>query len=185
VARDDTVAFPALVATGAQVFSDVLGFPTTWPASWIFAWRHGLPPSQYDRLVGRYLFYRQNSLGGRIDLGGSDDEVMLGAGWARREVYDGVSARAVRGRARVLAPLDVPEDLELGVRAVAPEGAADVRVLVNGRDAGRIPVLGRWTTPRLRVPRDFWRREINDVTLEVGDTNVLVDAVDFVRGAKR
>ncbi len=185
VPRDDTVGFPQLVRAGAQAFSDVAGFPTTWPASWIFAWREDLPPSQYDRLVGSYLFYRQNSRGGRIDLGSTEDDVLLGEGWTRREVYDGVSVRGVRGRARVLAPLDVPEDLDVGLRAVAPDGATEARLLVNGHEAGRLPLEARFTTPRVRVPRALWRREINDVALDVGGARVLVDTVDLARPSRR
>ena len=76
---------------GARRVTKAVGSPPTWPASWVFAWRHRLPLEQYDLLVGRYLFYRQNNLQGRIDLGAPGDEAMLGEGWGARAVVEGVA----------------------------------------------------------------------------------------------
>jgi len=179
--RDETVAFPRLVANGAQLFSDTLGSPTTWPASWHFAWRHAAPPGQYDLLVGRYLFYRQNNMGGHIGVGAPRDQPLLAEGWGPIESLDGRLARRVRGRARLFAPLDVPEDLELRVSATAPAPGREVRVLVNGREAGRFLARDSWQTHQLRAGRGFWRRELNHVVFDAGDAELLVEAVDFGR----
>ena len=61
--------FGDLVGRSAQLVSRTVGSPGTWPASWLFALREHRPPDQYDVLVGRYLFYRQNNLGGRLAVG--------------------------------------------------------------------------------------------------------------------
>jgi hypothetical protein len=180
VPRDDTVAFPRLVGGAARVVADAVGSPPTWPASWLFAWRHGRPAGQYDLLVGRYLFYRQNNMGGHVEVGGPGAEEMLGEGWGPAQTVDGVRGRAVQGRARLFAGLDVPEDLEVRVRVRAPSGT-EVRVSVNGRDTGRFWAEPAWLEARMRATAGFWRRELNDVVLETGGQGVLVSAVDFVR----
>ena len=82
VPRVDTVRLPdARGAVGADPWPDAVGSPPTWPASWLFAWRQGRSPGQYDRLVGRYLFYRQNNLRGHVELGAAGRGLMLGEGW--------------------------------------------------------------------------------------------------------
>jgi hypothetical protein len=180
VARDDTVSFSRLVGLGTRAFAERLGFPTTWPASWLFAWRHERPPAQYDRLVGRYLFYRQNNLGGRIGVANPDHEALLGEGFGPITAIAEVPARAVRGRARLFAPLDVPEDLELRLALIAPEGPAAVAVDVNGCRLGRVPADARWAEERLFAPSACWRRELNHVWL-TSDAPVFVSRADFAR----
>jgi len=180
VPRDDTVAFPRLVGGAARVVAEGVGSPQTWPASWLFAWQNRRPPGQYDLLVGRYLFYRQNNLGGHVEVGAPGAEDMLGEGWGSAQAVDGVRGRPVRGRARLFAALDVPEGLELRLRARAPAGT-EVRVSVNGREAGRFWAAPAWSEARIRAGAAFWRRELNDVVLETAGDGVLLSAVDFVR----
>jgi hypothetical protein len=175
-AADGGVTFPGLVGGTARWVAARAGSPPTWPASWLFAWRHALPPGQYDRAVGRYLFYRQNNLGGRIVVGRAADEGLLGEGWGPLRATAASPCRALYGPARVLAPLDVPEDLDLAIGAV-PE-TAEVRVAINGRDAGRLSTDGRAT---LRLGAALWRRELNDVVLAPVVGPVCVAALDFVR----
>jgi hypothetical protein len=157
-----------------------VGSPPTWPASWLFAWKTRRPPGQYDLLVGRYLFYRQNNLGGHLEVGGPGAEDMLGEGWGPAQQVDGIWGRLIRGHARLFAGLDGPEDLELRLRVRAPSGT-EVRVSVNGRDAGRFWAEPAWLEARLPATAGFWRRELNDVVLEAAGEGVLVSAVDFVR----
>ncbi len=180
IPRDDTVSFSSMARANAQVFSDAVGFPTTWPASWIFALRYDRPPSQFDLLVGRYLFHMQNNLGGIVDLGAAGDEAMLGEGFAGVESYEGHTARRLRGHARLFATLNHAEDLELRYRIAAPE-ARELRVLVNGREVGRFATAPGWSEARLRVPEVFWQREINEVALEPSGDGVRLDRVEFVR----
>jgi hypothetical protein len=177
---DATTDFPRLAARGAEIFSASLGSPPTWPASWAFAWSRSRPPSQYDLLVGRYLFYRQNNLEGRIPLASDaeEDVSLLGEGWGRIEVWNGAPARRVMGRARLFAALDVAEDLEIEIRAVS-DTACETLLEVNGRVAGKIRVGADWTESRVRADADLWRRELNDVVLDAGGREVIVGAVSF------
>ena len=77
------------------------------------------------------------------------DEAMLGEGWGPAQVVDGVRgarrARAARGSS---PPLDVPEDLELRVRVAGPGAEREVRVSVNGREAGRFWAEPSWLERR-------------------------------------
>jgi hypothetical protein len=165
---------------GARV-AERLGSPTTWPASWVFALAHGRPPGQYDRLVGRYLFYRQNNMKGRIDLGLPGDDVMLGEGWGTPESHGGVVGRPVLGSARMFAPLDVPEDLGLRVRTSAHAEGVGVVVRVNGREVGRFAAPLAWNEHELIVPAGMWRRELNEVAVDAASPGVCVDQVNFIR----
>jgi hypothetical protein len=183
VPRDDTVAFPRLAGNAARLVASAVGSPPTWPASWLFAWRYRLNPGQYDLLVGRYLFYRQNNLGGHVEVGAPGDEAMLGEGWGPVESKDGVNARRVRGRARLFAPLDVPEDLEVHFRAAAVGEGAPLEVAVNGKPAGQVWASSNWSDHSLRVAAPFWRRELNEVALTAAQAPVMIDAVRFARVA--
>jgi len=177
-ARADRSAFHRLAGGTARLIAEVAGSPPTWPASWLFAWREGRPARQYDRAVGRYLFYRQNNLGGRIAVG--SDDALLAEGWGPREEKGGIPCRAAVASARVLAPLDVPEDLTLAVRT--PSGRpSPIRVRVNGREGGALAATGDDTTSPLLLPARLWRRELNDVVLVPEDGAVCVSALDFAR----
>jgi hypothetical protein len=180
-AAPDPIPFPRLVGGASQLLADHVGSPRTWPASWIFAWRFDRPPSQYDRLVGRYLFYRQNNLGGHLELGRAGDDVMLGGGWGPPEQEGEVDARRILGRARLFAPLDVPEEIEVAVRSAGDQGESGLEVEVNGRPVGALRVPATWHQPSLRVPARFWKRELNEVVLVSTGAPVRVDAVDFTR----
>jgi hypothetical protein len=181
--RDDTVAFARLVGGTVGRVSEVVGFPATWPASWLFAWREGRSPGQYDRLVGRYLFYRQNNLRGHVAVGAPGDEAMLGEGWSAIETEGERGYRRVIGEARVFAPLDVAEPIAVAVHAAA-DPAREVALVVNGSDAGRVVVGPDWSAHTVSVPAAFWRRELNGVVLRdegAGDARLRVDAFDFTR----
>jgi hypothetical protein len=166
VPRDDTVAFPRLAGQAAELVSDAVGFPTTWPASWLFAWRHDLSPARYDLLVGRYLFYRQNSVGERIRLADPEHAFLLDDGWSRVVVRTGVRGRLLRGRARVFAPLDVPEPLALRFLAASDTPGAEVQVAVNGRVLGSFSPTARLDDYTLSSGASFWHRELNEIRLQ-------------------
>ncbi len=180
IPRDDTVSFSSLARANTQVFSEAVGFPGTWPASWVFALRHDRPPSQFDLLVGRYLFHMQNNLGGVIDVGSAGDEALLGEGFAGPESHEGRVSRRLKGPARAFATLNHAEDLELRFEVAATQ-PREVLVQVNGREAGRFPVAGGWSEARLRVPEVFWRREINELRLVPSGDGVRLDRIVFVR----
>jgi hypothetical protein len=181
VPRDDTVSFSALVGGSAAVVSDAVGFPTTWPASWAFAARYDRPPSQFDTLVGQYLFYRQNNLDGRIAVGDAAQKGLLGEGFARVEPFAGRNARRLAGPARIFAPLDGPEDFELSFAVAAESSGRTARVFVNGLAAGDLRGIGReWSLSSIGVARGFFRRGLNELRLEA-DPDVRLASVEFRR----
>jgi hypothetical protein len=181
VPRDATVSFGALTGAAVRAVSDDAGFPTTWPASWLFALETGLSPGRYDLIAGRYLFYRQNNLGGVVDLKNPSHAGLL-EGFSGIERFGSFEARRIRGRGRVFVSLDVPEPLELRLQARALEAPADVTVIVNGRPAGLFLAETEDSGREARVlaPIDFWKRERNEVALETAG-NVVVSQVSFVR----
>ncbi len=184
IPRDDTVAFSRLAGNAARVVADAAGSPTSWPASWIFAWRSGLPAGRYDLTVGRYLFYRQNKLGGTLVPADPGHASLLAEGWGNAQDVDGRPSRTVAERARLLAPLDVAEPLEVRLQLRARPGPAQVSLLVNGREAGRLTVTGdSWQEQRVAVPEAYWRRELNDVVIETS-SDVAVAAVRFVQSER-
>jgi hypothetical protein len=178
VPRDDTVFFPTLVGNAAQLFSDRFGSPTTWPASLLFALQEHRPASQYDLLVGRYLFYRQNNLGGHVPLGLSGDEAFLGEGWGPRDLREGLPGRALLGRARLLLPLDEAEALELRFQVAAFSPGQEVRLAVNGHPVGSFWASPGWSAVRIGTGPEVWRREINDLVLETSSGDLLLGPLD-------
>jgi hypothetical protein len=169
--------FPQLARVAWLRMADAVGSPQTWPASWLFAWRTGRPPGAYDLAVGRYLFFRQGNLGGRIELGGArDDGGLLAEGFGPPVHEDGAEARTVRTRARAFAPLDLPETLTVRVRL---RGPASVALAVNGHDLGVATLGAGWVEASWRADARLWRKDLNDVVLETRSGPVLVDYFQF------
>jgi hypothetical protein len=181
VPPERVVAWPETYGTTARLVADGVGSPSTWPASWIFALREGRPPGQYDPLVGRYLFYRQNNLEGLVEVGVPGDDAMLGEGWGDVEERPDAKGRRTNGAARVFAPLDGPEPLWIVVTAAAPRDGTEVRVTVNGREAGRFAADRTLREHTVAVGATWWRRELNSVRLDAGALRLFVDRVRFVR----
>jgi hypothetical protein len=180
---DDVVTFEQLAGTSARLMRETVGTPLAWPANWLFAWRHGLTPGHWDRMVGPYLFYRQNNLGGVVDVGQGErdaDGGPLGEGWSGPQPCgQGARCRLVRGRARLLVALDAPQALEVSVWAA---GHGTLRLAVNGREAGVWPLDEALAARRAQVRESLWRRELNELTLSVGPEDACaVDRVVFRR----
>jgi hypothetical protein len=64
-----------------------------------------------------------------------------------------------------LAPLLAPEDLDVVVRAL---GRGTLSVTINGTEMASFPLADEPRDLRVRVPRQSWRVELNDLVLEVG-----------------
>jgi hypothetical protein len=184
IPRDDTVSFPRVAANSADVFATAFGSPVAWPANWIFALRHGLPADRYDLMVGKYLFFMQNNLGGVIDVGADPglDQAVLDGAWGVRApcagAADGV-CRAVQGRARLFGALEAAETLDLTVRAAGP---ARLRVRVNGVAVAERALTEVPEDVAARVPGARWRPGLNEVALETdAGATAQVDRVVFRR----
>ena len=181
IPRDDVVSFARVARNNAGLLAQAVGTPLAWPANWIFAWRHDLPVAQYDLAVGKYLFYRQNNLEGVIDLGDpAVDPALLDAGWTRlRPCGPGAVCRSVREHARVFAPLDVPETLDVAVHA---RGRGTLSMAVNRRPVAELPLANELQALRVRVPAELWRRELNEIAFHVAaPASATVDKLVFAR----
>ena len=180
IPADDTVSFAAVAEYNAKVFGRYAGTPLAWPANWIFARDHDLPAARYDLMAGKYLFYRQNNLGGLVKVGdGRADPALFAGDWSAPAPCGEATCREVLGRARVMAPLDVPEDLDVVVRAF---GRGTLALAVNGTEVASFPLETEPRGLRVRVPRQGWRRELNDVSLSVGPGSAaFVERVVFER----
>jgi hypothetical protein len=73
------------VGATAELFAEHAGSPNTWPASWLFALRHGRSPAHYDTLVGRYYglstMVFQGCMGLANTIGGIVMDRSLSAVW--------------------------------------------------------------------------------------------------------
>jgi hypothetical protein len=175
---DETVSFARVSENAAALVQTTTGTPLAWPANWIFSARHGLGSGRYDLMVGKYLFYRQENLGGVIDLGDArSDPALVGPGWGALRNCENVQCRAVADRARLFAPLDVPEALEVVVRA---RGTGVLQLTVNGTLVAALPLRERLSEASVRVPSVRWRRELNDLVFAASGA-ADVDRVRFVR----
>lgn len=184
IPRDDTVSFADVTRFNAERFAEVLGSPTAWPANWLFAARTGLPAAAYDEMVGKYLFFRQESLGGLVDLGDPRvDPALLGEGWSERFLQSGEICRRVDGSARLFVALDLPEDLDVTIRAA---GSGRLFLGVGGATVGSVALRSELTPARLEIPRERLRPQLNALTLSVsGGGFANVDRLTFERRKAR
>ena len=185
IPRDDTVSFADVTRLNAEQFSALVGSPVSWPANWLFARSTGLGPASYDEMVGKYLFFRQQSLGGLVDLGDPRvDPALLGEGFSARLVYRGEICRRVDGTARLFASLDLPEDLRVNVRAA---GTGRLFVLANGQAVGSMALGSDLAATPLSIPKDALRPQLNEFTLRVSaGGSAVIDRLVFTQaGASR
>jgi hypothetical protein len=71
----------------------------------------------------------------------------------------------------------------LRVSARAADAGREVRVVVNGAEAGRFRAAPSWTTHTVPVAAALWRRELNDVVFDAAGGELRLSAVDFERRA--
>lgn len=180
IPADDTVSFAAVAETNARIFGRYLGTPLAWPANWLFARAHDLPAARYDLMVGKRLLDGENNLGGVVRVGdGRADPALFAGEWSAPARCGEARCREVRGRARVMAPLEEAEDLDLEVQAF---GRGTLAVAINGLEVASFPLEAAPRSLRVRVPRRNWRRDLNDVSLSVGDGgSAFVERLVFAR----
>ena len=132
-------------------------------------------------MVGKYLFYRQNNLGGVVDIGADLelDAALLAEGWSVRQPCGEATCREIQGRARLFVGLDVPETLDVTVRA---RGSGALLLSVNGVQAAELPLGAELGDLRVRVPAGRWRREQNEIGLVASpEAWAQVDRLSFRR----
>lgn len=196
----ETVSFGDTMAAQARVLHGWLGNPFTYPVSLIYAARNGVSPARYDLLsANRFLSDPLRPYGG-LDVGSAGDSWLLADGWHDPEREGAITFRWASQQADLLIPLDHPATLRVQVRlhAFGFPGAPPqaLRLFVNGREHGPVPVDPGWHSAEITVDRAAWRAGVNRMRLEFawstrpadvglgGDSRPLAAAVDFVRVAK-
>ncbi len=179
--KPETLTLDARALASARELSRTVGFPTTWPASWIFAARYDASPGAFDLAAGKYLFYRQNNLQGIADVGGEDDEGLIVDGFSAPRRDGTVTSRRIETEARMIVSLDLPEELATWFRArTTGSPAAQLAVRINGRDAGSFMVGDSWDLAPLIVPDRIWVRGPNVISLRTSSP-IDLDRVTFKR----
>jgi hypothetical protein len=163
IPRDDTVSFPAVAENSAEIVQATVGAPVSWPASWLFAARHGLPAARYDLLGGQDVLAAGPS---RFRLGDLETErALLGEGWSVRHPCGRAVCREVEGgRARVFLPVVDPGPAEVRVSA---QGSGTLAVRLDGVEIGRGTLTEAFTEVGGEVPAERLRRGPNPLELEV------------------
>jgi hypothetical protein len=185
---DDTISWETAAGGMLEDIFDAVGYPFSFPANWAFAGRYDRPKTQYDILVGKYLFHRMGNLGGNIDLGETDPP-FIGNGWSGVKDWDGRprSIRLAEGpRAGIFVPLARAETLRVFITCASPRGTEPqwIEVWLNGhRMGGFLPDKEMKEYP-LTAKSRWWRR-INLLELAAPDSNggpyLAVDGLRFER----
>jgi hypothetical protein len=159
---DDTISWEAAAEGKLEDVFDAVGYPFSFPMNWLFALRYDRPKTQYDILVGKYLFHRMLSLEGLIDIG-EHDPPFIGNGWTGlRDWKD--RAREVRlaegDQAGIFVPIYRPERLRVFVTCAAPEGATrwPIGILLNGARVGAFVATSDMTEQSFTADAYRWRR---------------------------
>jgi len=166
-----TFAFSDAASRAVKRMYEVVGHPSSVPASWPFGWKYGVSPEQFDATVGHRDYHNLN-----IDVGSSDDRYFLGSGWsAPEQMANGSSYRwSVGSESTWLVPLVEPFDYQLrlnGEPSRHPAGwRQTVSISVNGNRVATITAADGWQILETRVPASFWRKGLNEIQLLYGWT---------------
>jgi hypothetical protein len=165
-----TFRFADAVASGVRIFYGLVGHPPSSPASWLFAWRYGVSPAQFDLTYGHRPY---NNL--VIDVGSEEDRYFLGRGWSVREEESGESYRWSVGQDSTwLVPLFEPFDYRVRLTGEASRNddnqSQPVSIEVNGRRAASLSLVEGWQIREVTVPASFWREGVNEIRLVYGWT---------------
>ncbi len=153
---------------------------------WLFA---------YENLKGVWLDEGARSLGGAVDIGGTESPelaVVIGPGWGQPLAEGEVGFRRSRGLVSSLSvPIRTPAPFGMIVRArSAREDGVTTDVRVNGRTVASLTVHPGWDNYAIELPADALRPGFNSVELSyapgggVRERERSVD-VDWVRFERR
>ena len=190
---DDTISWEVAYRGMLEDFFDGVGYPFSFPANWAFALRYDRPKTQYDLLVGKYLFHWLNDLDGVIDLG-EKDPPFLGNGWSSVTDWEGRRREvrlAIGERAGIFIPIDRAESLRIVVDCAAPQGSEPqwIEVRLNGGRLGGFRPGREMSERSLTADKRWWKRinllEFATGGEESGEPFLVVDRVRFERLGKK
>ncbi len=167
----ETFSFSEAVARGTEDAYQSFGHPPAVPANWVFAWRYGVRPDQFDWIVGGREYHNL-----ALDVGSQDDRKFIGAGWSAPErMPDGRSYRWSDGaESSILLYLFFPYRYRLRVVG-EPIGLAEpypqnVAVTVNGKRASVLTFNGERHESEILIPRDLWKSGLNEIRFRYSTT---------------
>ena len=184
---DATISWENAAEGGLEDIFDAVGYPFSFPMNWLFAFRYDRPKTQYDILIGNYLFHSMHNLGGLIELGSSDPP-FIGNGWGGVERFRDTDreVRLARGpRSGIFVPTDRAESLRVTIECAVPEGVepVPVEVSVNGARVGALFPSVEMAEHAFNVDARFWRRvnllELVPVEDTAGEPFLAVDRLRF------
>jgi hypothetical protein len=159
---DDTMSWQTATEAGLEDWFDAIGYPFSFPMNWIFAARYDRPRTQYDILVGKYLFHRMGGLEGLIDLGPADPP-FVGNGWSGLRDWK-ERPREVRlvspEGASLFVPVFRPEPLRILVDCAVPEGVdpSPVEIRLNGTRLKAFVPAAEMSEQVMTAETELWRR---------------------------
>jgi len=161
IPRDLPVSFSQVAETNAAILSRAVGSPLSWPANWLFAWRHHVTPAKFDVLAGRSLLSSDTPRKFRLD-DLQVDPSLLAEGWGARISWNGVTCRRLVGSARLLLPLDQARPWPFTIEA---SGSGGLSVEINSHPLPRVSLEPAFSERDFRAAARFWRNGINEVRL--------------------
>jgi hypothetical protein len=189
IPTDDTISWETAAQGILEDVFDAVGYPFSFPANWIFAAKYDRPKTQYDLLVGKYLFHRMNNLGGVIELG-ENDPPFIGNGWSGVTDWEDrprTLRLAVGPRAGIFVPTDRAEPLRIFIECAAPKQTEPqwVEVWLNGQRLGGF-LPGKEMKEHVVTTDERWWRRINLLELAAskethGNPYLAVDRLRFER----
>jgi hypothetical protein len=166
VPLDGTFSFSDVAARAARRLYGTVGHPPSFPATWVFALRYGVPPDRFDALVGREPIEEPV-----IRMGAEADAPFVGRGWSIAESPPEVAPFrwSMGNESTVLVVLGPPRDYVVTARCAAaphPRNSPQrVVVQINGRPAGLWAFTPQVAERPLLAPARLWSTGINEVRL--------------------
>jgi hypothetical protein len=142
----DPVTFEEMGHSVVSVVDRAVGSPFALPGALVEWGLAGVPPRDYEALFAERPHAR---FAVRM---GEDDRLYLFGPWSGPRSISGEIGRIATDLVGVVAPIHRSEAYTLGLRGLAPTGAASLRALVNGRALGTRAFGAPWTDAEWDVP---------------------------------
>jgi hypothetical protein len=160
--RGQTVSFTEAAQNAVADYSEHVGNPSSFPASWIFAWIYHVSPERFDLLYGHPPIQTM-----AVAFGSREDAAVVGSGWSEPfQSQGGVPYRWSTGlESTLIVPLGASRDRRLRLRGAASwthqNRSQIIAVLVNDRSLATLTVPQRSTALEMDVPARFWKSGLN------------------------
>jgi hypothetical protein len=166
IPQGDARSFAAAAGHAVGDLYETLGHPFSWPAPWLFAWRHDVSPGRFDTLFGRVPRPSWS-----VRIGWAEDAAVLGRGWSppAEEAGVGPFRWAIGPDSTLLVTLTAPETRVLVFSAAATrspsEASQAVDLRVNGHLVRRLELRPSPGKHVAVVPAAFWVTGLNEIAL--------------------